>query len=52
LKGLSRHQSRTFLVGSQGVRLTDAQVARFEEQGFLELDRLTSEAEVLALQDV
>ena len=34
------------------IRLTDAQVARFGEQGFLELDRLTSEAVVLALQDV
>jgi ectoine hydroxylase-related dioxygenase (phytanoyl-CoA dioxygenase family) len=37
---------------SPSVSLTDAQVARFEEQGFLELDRLTSEAEVVALQSV
>ncbi len=37
---------------SPSVSLTDAHVARFGEQGFLELDRLISEAEVVALQGV
>jgi Phytanoyl-CoA dioxygenase (PhyH) len=38
--------------GDIDVQVTDAEVTRFHEQGFLRLERLTSEAEVVALQQI